>query len=238
VGLVNAFVAAFGALTRVPLRTDEDTRLAHVLVCFPIVGALLGLALWLGALLLVSVADKGRGALLAGSLLPVFYWWFTGGENLRGLMWVVDKVPGPRGLLPQHEMYFRVSAFQATVLIKLVCTGALVYTEHAAWLIIAPLVSSAALAELCRNALPGGDAIDGRYTHWIIAGPLVLAIAGWMGAFVAGAIAVVLGWLIVPTVERMLQGARGAPLDTARRAAAEFIDQIILLLGVLYLLGR
>jgi hypothetical protein len=135
-------------------------------------------------------------------------------------------------------VYFRVTAFQATVLIKAVCTGALVYSGHAAWLIVAPVISAAVLAELCRTALPGGDALDGRYAHWLIAGPAVLIVSGLEGTFPGGVMAVVLGWLIVPTVERMLQGARGAPLDSARRAAAEFTDQLMLLLGVLFLLNQ
>jgi len=89
-------VAAFGFLTRVPVGrgTFSDGELGRAVGFFPLVGAVLGLALaGLGA----ALADTPLAPSLAALLLVVALALLTGGLHLDGLADLFDALGGGRG---------------------------------------------------------------------------------------------------------------------------------------------
>jgi len=240
---MNAFKTALRLLTRFPVETTAPPDDANVLACFPVVGALLGAGMWLAALILVGLTNAVVGSLIAAVCLPALLWWVADGKNLRAVIWFLeqrlrDDSPA-RPVQGISAVYWRVSAFQAVLLLKLLCTGLIVSAGYLPWLLVTPILSFAAFAQMCR---PRRAADDERspareHAHWIVAAALVLIVTGLTGEVGVGCVALIIALLLVPALERVVPSAPGAPAETGNRAAMEFVEQLILLLGVLHFIG-
>ena len=241
--MMNAFKNALAALTRIQLAAREVRDYRRALACFPLVGALLGLVLWVAAVVLSAIAGFHLGIGLGALGLPILYWWLTRGRGLAGVAWSLERWMETKAA-GQYDIYWRVSAFQIAALLKLLGTGVILYTEYPFWLLVVPVISSTVFAEFCRpkqardRAVAGGAAGRAWSGHWLLAGAIVLLLSGCFRAFLVGLLSLALGALLVPALERLSRSKLGDWTEESQRAGVEITELITLLIGAIYFLGQ
>jgi cobalamin synthase len=240
----QGFLTALRLLTRLPVAGENSSDTRSVLAAFPVVGALVGLALWgSGSLLLHGIGSPLAAALLCAILLPPLYWWFCGARNLRGLVWVVsnwvheeagddDEAEG------QYRPYAVLLAVQTVLLCRVFCFGALVYHGAALWLAVGPVLAFTVHAELLERQL--GDAAESSRwpVHWTVAAVLVLAAAAVLKGLLVGVLALVLSWVLSGALPRLVDGNCGRFDENSHGAVREAAELLCLLAGILYFLSR
>lgn len=239
---MNAFTAACRFLTRFKVVSRGAPQAARLLQMFPVVGAVVGLALFLLALVLPALSSRGLAAGLLAIAIPCVLWWVTEWRGLRALAWFFESrrfaalvaVDGAG----REGLYWRITAFQIALLVKLLCVGAVVYSGHAAWLVLVPVLSFTCMAELHADELKSADG-GARHGHWFVAAGLCLVAGGLTGAFVGALLVVLVCRLLLPVLRDVL----AMPEDNdsalaARDLAVEFIEITVLLLGGLYMASR
>ena len=238
----NEFKTACGLLTRFSFNLEENPDYEKSLTFFPVVGLILGGGLWLVAVVLLWLAGPKIGTLFGAVGLPLLFWWTTRGKGLQGVIWFVEH-SASRIKMADYGVYWQISLFQGLVLVKIVCTGLLLYFGWALWLLIVPVLSMAAFAQLWQaNTISSQKGDKGTwfstYGHWLIAGAVVLIAAGMMNAFIGGVCTVAIVWLSVPGLEHLLCAFEGELTENGRQAVMETVEILTLLLGVLFFLGR
>ena len=193
---IRALVIAFSTYSRVPMPqvewTDENRR--YAMCFFPLIGALVGLAVW-GWLALCDAL--GGGALLRGAGSAILPLLVTGGIHMDGFMDTCDALASRQSRERRLEILkdSHVGAFAV-----IGCAGALLLSAGlcadlplgAAPLLVAAFTASRALSALAlaqfRSARPGGM-LDGfaRAAHrsrvCVAAGVYVVLCAGlWIAA--------------------------------------------------------
>jgi cobalamin synthase len=238
---MDAFKTACRALTRFPVDSDANPEDSTVLSCYPLVGLLAGLGLWLVAWALQALAEKAVASMVGAICIPLLLWWVTCAEGLQGLTWAVDRRFSMMAKVPneehhRHMFYLAVTTFQALVLLKLLCTGWLLYAGKGAWFTVVPVLSFSALAEM-RQAEKPRRAVEGdrlRFAHWLLAVAVVVIVARLMGQLAMGAIAVMGVWVLVPVLRSITGPGFDQLPEQAKRAAAELAELAVLALAVLY----
>lgn len=148
--MLKPLLVALGLLTRLPMPPAAfgDRRAqARSLVCYPLVGAILG-----ALLVVLAVALRGAPPLLAGTLLLVAWVAMTGALHLDGLAdtadaWVGGLGDRERTLAIMKDPRSGPIAIAAVVLVLMLKFAALASLPPTAWggLLLAPLLGRAAL---------------------------------------------------------------------------------------------
>lgn len=236
------FVAAWRAVTRVPISGEASQESLAVLPYFPLIGLLVGLCLWGAAALLGWIATPVVAGFLGALLIPALGWGLDGGRMLVGVMTVVDRweqgaaSPSGRTLRPYGALIFLQGAF----LTKAVTVGLLIHAGAAVWLVASVVIGTAALAESAVGQPKVARWSPGaRFANWwLVAGAVALVAGGMAGFAVGGLVAGIVAWLAVPTVAAAMQeriGAGGAETSWCLREVAETVT---LVAGVLLLVSN
>ena len=216
---------AWEMLTRIPipsrLEVEAESEPEKTLACFPLVGALVGVAAYLTAslcsLLIVSdmlaaavatlaitlgaefVSDNGEISLLAS----------VAGAKMKGVP--VSALSEP----PDSRIIFEGSVslliFISIYLVKLVCVGLLVFRSEPSWFIAVYALSYLLRARLAASTLtsdgrPLIETEDPESAHlwcWIAAGCAVLL--GGLTSFPIPLLVLILAYFILMGYERLLE---------------------------------
>ena len=235
---MRAFLTALQITTR--FRTKEPSAdYGSVNLLLPIAGAVIGGVLWVCASLITELASFGAGAVIGAILLPLLYVWGTQARNLSGLLWLIDQWALPEEALDRSHFYWRVTGFQLAVLVKIALIGLLLYAQQSAWLLVMVVLSHAGLAELCRPGTETGDEQPlGRWGHWILAALTVVVVSVFNGTVVAGVLAIIISWLLVPVLGRGISRETGILLEeSGKRAIVELVEYAVLFVAVLFFYG-
>lgn len=236
--MLNSLKLAVRILTRFDLRAEEPEDLAGVRACFPLVGMALGLGAWLVARAFMWSAGDRIGIIVSAVAVPVLLWWLTGGKGLKGLVWSLEHRPRTDAE-SSYDLYWRLTAFQVSLLLKILCTGVVLCFGRSLWIVLVPLLSHAALAEAFTSPQEQQErAVRTRYGHWVSAGVVVVVLGGLMGAWLGAVFAAILSACLVAPLRRLAGIGEGQPSEPPRRAVMELVEQLVLLIGALYFLGH
>jgi adenosylcobinamide-GDP ribazoletransferase len=239
---MRSLAVAIGFLTRIPMPArafGDATARARSLAWYPLVGALLGGVLVAIAWLLQDTPALLRVALILGAWVAL-----TGALHLDGLAdsadaWVGGMGDRERTLAIMKDPASGPMGVTAIVLVLLLKFAALASLSMPAWpvLLLAPLLARAALVALFLTTpyvRPGGFGEALQQAPRVACGVMLVAsacacaIAGWQGAWMLIAAAVVFAWWRHACMRR-LGGCTG---DTAG-ALVEMIEAVVLLVSVL-----
>ncbi len=226
-------------LTRLPIRLPglpEPAQLGRSLLCYPLVGLLLG-----GVLLAAAWALSGVATPLAAALLLALWVLASGALHLDGLADTVDAWVGGYGerertLALMKDPCCGPMAVSALLLLLLVKFAALwTLLEAGAWaaLLLAPLLGRSALLMLLLGtpyvrAGGLGSAMAGqvpRRAGWrvLLAVALACLLAGWSGLLALG-----VALLLFAVVRRALLRRIGGTTGDSAGALLELIECAVL----------
>lgn len=239
----SACKTACRVLTRFRIGTDESTPEYLTLIAMPIVAALIGLLLWVLALVLDRLAADTLGLVIAAVGLPLLLWWLNRAKGLDGLISVLENWNGGGGASPS-VVYWKLCAFQGLLAAKILGIGFLLSRGRGLWLVPVTVLSATTFAGFLKSAPapePGTDEEPDwiqRSGHWAVGAVLALIAAGLTGAFAAGVFAVLGAWLLIPALERLMQSPAAEWSESARRAAVELTEYAVIAVGVIYWANR
>lgn len=244
---MNAFWAAVQFLTRLPTPTldhYDDALAGRSALYFPLVGLLIGLLLWLLAVITDAAAPGVQAALVLGLWVGL-----SGGLHLDGLGDSADAWLGGYGdrartleiMKDPRAGAAAVIAIALLLIIKFAALQALLESGHAAWLLIIPLLGRASSLTLFLTTPCARD--DGfaailshhlprRAAWWVISAAALLPLL----MLDSSGLWLLLALLILGLGLRrlMLQRLGGATGDTAG-ALVEFSEATVLLvLDIMY----
>jgi len=217
---------------------------------FPLVGAGIGLCLFLPAWLLIRLPGNPAAAMLAGIVLPAVLEFMTRGRNTAALASYIEArwhgASPAEALLKAPETGFeQASSPSGMILIlsvytlKAVCIGLLVAFSCPSWLIVAFAGAKAVQAQLAGvpsrdGGVPMLDAPD-RYEHchWYFAAAAILL--GGIAKLPASMIALALSWILAWHFTRVCLSEVGFAGSRAILVAGAASECALLLLGVLVL---
>lgn len=236
---MRSFLIALQFLTIVPVRLSSlpsAQQVGRSLIHYPLIGLLLGLALWLTSLplgdaapalqaaLLLTIWVALTGALHLDGLADSADAWLGGfGDRERTLTIMKDPRSGPAAVV----------VLVLVLLLKFVALWTLLADGAALALVLAPLLGRAALAALFLSTpyvRPGGlgQALADHLPHRGVAGVLLLVALGCLWAGETGWLALMLGlgvaWLARRSMCLRLGGTTG---DTAG-ALLELVECAVL----------
>lgn len=240
--MFRSFTTALRLLTRLPVPGEDHADSSQVLAFFPAVGAVLGLVLWSVAAFLLFAIKGLAAAFLCAILLPPFFWWISEGRNLKGIIWVIGNWKASEGDETEdrtYRPYWILLGVQTALLCRVFAIGALVYSGHALWLVVGPVLAMAAHAELLTHNVQVVPKRGSWPLHWLLAAALVLAASACLrrGIF-AGVLALVVAWVLTGFLERLAETQCGKCEDHAHGAIREMVEVVVLLIGVLYFLAH
>jgi len=236
---MRSFLIALQFLTIVPVRFP-DTPSAHQvgrsLLCYPLVGLLLGLVLWL-----TSTLMQGAAPALQAALLLALWVALTGALHLDGLADSADAWLGGFGDRERTLTIMKdprsgpaaVVVLVLVLLLKFVALWTLLEGDARLALVLAPLLGRAALAGLflaTPYVRPGGlgQALADYLPQRSVAGVLLLVAMGCLLAGEAGWLALALGLGVTVLGRRsMCSRLRGTTGDTAG-ALLELVECAVL----------
>ena len=237
---MQPLLIALQFLTRLPVRLpgmSSNEAIGRSLLCYPLVGLLIGAVLWLAAWLL-----GGTSPLLLAALLMAIWVGLTGALHLDGLADTVDAWIGGYGdrertLAIMKDPRSGPMAVVVLVLLLLLKFAALVVllesgASSALWL--APLLGRSALLGLfltTRYVREGGlgtalaEYLPRRQGWWVLGGvALVCLLAGSMGL-----LALVAALAIFALLRRRLLRRLGGTTGDTAGALLEIIELAVLL---------
>lgn len=240
---MDAFKTALRMLSRFSLATAErPVKPVEVMAWLVLVGLAEGVCYACLAALIMWLTGGGIGGVISALAILSLSWYFTEGTKVKGFIRFLESLRGSSADVTGP--YLQITCFQGAMLLKAACIAVLVASGHGLWLILPPVLSAAALAELVMVPAVLRDRQENfpvwlQARHWFIALALCIVVGGLMTAFAAGVTAAVLGWLLVPALVRLVQRVSEAgPGDAGRRAIMEFVEMVILVLGVLTFTGK
>lgn len=198
----RCFALAASFLTRVPLRTGavSGDDLAGSLVCFPLVGLLLGVLIGgIASVLPAALPADARGVVVVAVLALL-----TGGLHLDGLADVFDALGGGRGsrermlaiLDDPRTGAHGAAALGLALIAKVSAAGALIARHELALLVVAPVIARAAIVALVVGFPAARREGLGHAFHERARG-VHLAGAAWLAAIVAACAG---GAVVVPAL--------------------------------------
>lgn len=224
--VITGFFMSWGMFCAIPCPVklwDEQAR-PMMLVCFPILGILMG-AIWA---LLGFVLSKLQWGLFAAALMAVVPFLLTGFIHLDGFMDCCDAILSRRDLAERqrimkdsHTGAFAVICVVILILMQFAGFSRFDFREKFPALLLIPAATRACAACAVMNLRPIGHssyagAFDSRVTSghrtaaWILLAVTVLASAGLFGVYGLGAAAAAAGyWLAVWFADRNLGGMSG-----------------------------
>lgn len=244
--LLGGAVTALRTLTMLPVPGREGRNLASALFWFPIVGLLIGGLGWgLASALLYIEPSWAAGAAFVVILLSAF---ITRGLHLDGLADMADGFGGARGRARTLEIMkdsrvgaFGVIAIALILLAKWVAVTHLFESERDLWVIVAAVLSRAAMVELAwsqpyarRSRGMGAEFVTGAGLEHVIVVAVValtasIVLAGWGGGIVClvvGCMVMALGYWF----RRRVGGVTGDLLG----ASGELVETTVLFFGALF----
>lgn len=241
--MIGGFISAVRMLTIIPVPGRDAEKLSDALYWFPLIGLLLGGALWIVAVLfplLMPTWNLGSACvvIMVGSILTLFLhldgladWadgFFGARERERTLRIMKDSCVGT----------FGVVALVLVLLMKWLSVARMIECDALHWLVSAYVISRALQVDLA-VALPyarteGGTAApfvrDARIRHrvvaLVVAAGLVLIVSGPAGVLALG-VAWLIGRVLAMWFRRRIGGVTGDLLG----AASELIETIVLFAG-------
>jgi hypothetical protein len=224
------WLTAWRLLTGQDLGPRGSMVLAGALRWLPAAGLGVGLVLWLLAELLIALFNPPLAALLGAFLLPILFNILTQGRSLRAVMQIRQEFQTGAA---SGQAHWPLVVLQLIFTAKALAFAALIFTDHALWLILPPLLASAAYSEmLSQQGVPDeeGSALP---IHWCIAGAITLAAAWYLEHFFWGLVTLALSWILVPFATGLLKGRLGGLNRNACLAVTESVEILVLILGML-----
>lgn len=247
---LKALATAFIFLTRLPMPalqqlTPEDQ--GRSLLCFPMVGAVIGLLMWLLASSLLNTLSP----LLLAAVLTAFWAAITGGLHLDGLAdsadgWLAGKGNVERSLKIMHDSRCGSGALVTVVCVLIVKFAALtVVIQQQLWplLFIAPIIGRCIAPLLF---IPGGLFYapyvqpSGIARHFIDHCPPIaprlclLVVVGCSlltGSVSAGLLLIFFCALTLWLLRRMMMDFLGGSTGDTAGASTEIIETVVLISG-------
>jgi adenosylcobinamide-GDP ribazoletransferase len=241
--MIGGFISAVRMLTIIPVPGRDAEKLSDALYWFPLIGLLLGGALWIVVVLfhlLMPTWNLGSACVVVvvGSILTLFLhldgladWadgFFGARERERTLRIMKDPCVGT----------FGVVALVLVLLMKWLSVARMIECDALHWLVSAYVISRALQVDLA-VALPyarteGGTAApfvrDARIRHrvvaLVVAAGLVLIVSG-----PAGVLALGVAWLIGRVLAMWFRCRIGGITGDLLGAASELIETIVLFAG-------
>lgn len=236
---MRPFLIALQFLTSLPVRLDglpEPQQIGNSLLCYPLVGLLLGVILWLLSLALAGAAPPLQAALLLAAWVAL-----TGALHLDGLADSADAWLGGFGdrertleiMKDPRSGPIAVSVLVLLLLLKFVALWTLLAQDGRLALLLAPLLGRGALLGLFLTTAyvrPGGlghalaEHMPRRQVWVVLVLMALVCMLVGAGGWTAVAITVVVGLLVRRSLCRRLGGTTG---DTAG-ALLELVECAVL----------
>lgn len=236
---MRPFLIALQFLTSLPVRLDglpEPQQIGKSLLCYPLVGLLLGVILWLLSLALAGAAPPLQAALLLAAWVAL-----TGALHLDGLADSADAWLGGFGdrertleiMKDPRSGPIAVSVLVLLLLLKFVALWTLLAQDGRLALLLAPLLGRGALLGLFLTTAyvrPGGlghalaEHMPRRQVWVVLVLMALVCMLVGAGGWTAVAITVVVGLLVRRSLCRRLGGTTG---DTAG-ALLELVECAVL----------
>lgn len=236
---MRPFLIALQFLTSLPVRLDglpEPQQIGKSLLCYPLVGLLLGVILWLLSLALAGAAPPLQAALLLAAWVAL-----TGALHLDGLADSADAWLGGFGdrertleiMKDPRSGPIAVSVLVLLLLLKFVALWTLLAQDGRLALLLAPLLGRGALLGLFLTTAyvrPGGlghalaEHMPRRQVCVVLVLMALVCMLVGAGGWTAVAITVVVGLLVRRSLCRRLGGTTG---DTAG-ALLELVECAVL----------
>lgn len=235
--LVQAFLTALRLLTRLPVEVRDSADNRRVLTLFPVVGVGLGVLAWCIAAFLYFSTNPFAAGFLCAVILPLFLWWLTEGRNLKGIIWAASRwalVDSGDEENNQYRPYWVLLAVQTAFISRIVGTGIIVYSGHAAWLLVPSALALSAHAELLAGAALAPEAQARWPLHWLVGGAIAVVVAGCMHALLAGLAVLIVAWGVTHFLGRVLATRCGGPVDASSGAVREAVEIVALLVGIIH----
>ncbi len=236
---MNGWQVAVRLLTRFePSIKQDESRKALITAWFPVIGAAMGILLWLTALFCLFLMNRILGTIVAAVLVPVLFWWLNGGKYLKNIMLLLDQWTAQQQAETQKLLYMRLLTLQAGVTVKVIGIALLIYFDYSLWLVLLPVFSATILAQYAAEG--SNDLLQQSkfaYMHWAVAAIVTATISGIMEAFAAGALLFIIILLMSFVMRQFLLQAFGKMMQKEKYVAAGLTDLVVLLVGVLYFLA-
>lgn len=236
---MRPFLIALQFLTSLPVRLDglpEPQQIGKSLLCYPLVGLLIGVILWLLSLALAGAAPPLQAALLLAAWVAL-----TGALHLDGLADSADAWLGGFGdrertleiMKDPRSGPIAVSVLVLLLLLKFVALWTLLAQDGRLALLLAPLLGRGALLGLFLTTAyvrPGGlghalaEHMPRRQVWVVLVLMALVCMLVGAGGWTAVAITVVVGLLVRRSLCRRLGGTTG---DTAG-ALLELVECAVL----------
>ncbi|MFW5996773.1 MAG: hypothetical protein ACOCZS_00720 [Verrucomicrobiota bacterium] len=244
---MNEFKIAFEQLVRFTLPeklqdTEKATVYHRIIYFLPLVGLLVGLAMYIAASILFSIVpNAGVAVIICAAALPILQWWLYGGRNFTAVNttlahWHAGGVfSGSSDGSGIEKSQWAFTIFNILIGLKMLAVGLLVYFNFTPWLIIVPLLAATTYAEaFAQEEEKGNDEGSGSIpVHWCIAGVVTLIIAGLLNKLIAGLFVLVVAWLAAPYIEKQIRNKSTVNDDTVYRAVMEIVEIAVLWIGLL-----
>lgn len=244
--LLGGAVTALRTLTLLPVPGREGRSLASALFWFPFVGLLVGGLGWgLASALLYIEPGWVAGAAFVVILLSAF---ITRGLHLDGLADMADGFGGARERARTLEIMkdsrvgaFGVIAIVLVLLAKWVILTHLLESEGGLWIIVAAVLSRAAMVELARSQPyarrsrgMGAEFVSGAgLEHVIVAVMAALTVTvvfvGWGGGIVC-----LIVWCMVIALGHWFRRRVGGVTGDLLGASSELVETTVLFFGALF----
>lgn len=236
---MRSFLIALQFLTIVPVRlggTPSAQQVGRSLLCYPLVGLLLGLVLWLTSTLMQSAAPALQAALLLALWVAL-----TGALHLDGLADSADAWLGGFGDRERTLAIMKdprsgpaaVVVLVLVLLLKFVALWTLLAGDARLALVLAPLLGRAALAGLFlvtpyvrQGGL--GQALADYLPQRSVAGVLLLVVTGCLLAGEAGWLALALGLGVAVLARRSMCSRLGGTTGDTAGALLELVECAVL----------
>ena len=236
--MIRSFADAWKEIWRfaLPLEQTEEVeppRPLWIIRFLPLAGLALGLALWLGAVLVEALVPQQIAAAAVIAIgVPALYHWLTAGRSLKALSDICREIAVNRAAA--SDQLVGILAVQGILVLQIFATAVLALTANLWWLVLAPMLGATAYAELLNSEINSPDANDDTGpVHWYIAAGVAILISGLHGQLIAGLFVLLIAWLLGPALGRFLASRSTADSGLRARAAFHAVEILVLWVGVL-----
>lgn len=233
----TSFLAAWEMLVDIsipswlrPNEADEKEHPLAVFICFPLVGAVIGVFCLIIVVLLRHLIGSTAATIISSAIITALLELIMSGKNSRAIISFVDQYTNRKTLEERlvtiDETYGNVSSIsgQMSMLIifltRMFCIAALIYFQHPAWIVVALALAYAGQATLATsNEIESGQPYfdlhedpNQRFYPWIAGGLVALIFVApfFLQGVIAIGLAGVIIWQVKLFFDRRIEGVTGA----------------------------
>lgn len=228
---------------------EEDIDQPTILLACPIVGAIIGLCIYLSGILLVNALGKLAGALLFGLIIEIFLEIITSGRGLASTVFVIESLlhsatfeESLNQIDDEWENSRNTTGILALIilfLLRVFCLGSLVYGGRLSWIIVTLTLSCTVQGNLATESdLETGESfidIEGENSIYKILWLITAAILFVVGYtyLLAALIALVISWMLAYHMHSYCRENLGGISTKIITFTGYGAETIILLIGIL-----